>query len=516
MTALNARGFPVPKPWRPRVPDYRPAPLSDPGKPGRWPANDPAKHPFRNPFRGVPKEPTPGLLRRLPGGRFLRSPVWWLMLPDLIDPANWFPGRRGAPPFFPSGNWYRTHGPYEWYTYGIVQPLNKPRPQMSRLNWPGRISGQAVTPPEHTEALPGTTAIGFWWEYVNPTFGFIRNANYERWQRDVRGREYADFNFPGITPQAPFPAVPGIVPIQGYPETYPNPGALPGPAPMPVPPQLQPYAPPKEWPDQAGYAAPAGVPSPFAPGLPSPPSVRPPGQSEPAIPPAPGYVVGQSWEITPSSREGYNTQTRARQQTRRRRDRARKNERKAKSKIVGRIWKAIGSATEAGDMIDIAFASLPKSIRQIYGKKPTPYDKALAVYRHWEVMDMNEFIHKLIANQIEDAIYGLWGRFGAKASEVLGNITGRPVGINQGSTSKRYIDVGARTKRDWEAYQQFNAGRRARGKRNVTFRYWAARYREEDANPIDDFLDAVQNATRSVYDKPYNARAAEIDLRQLT
>lgn len=512
MTALNARGFPVPKPWRPRVPDYRPAPLSDPGKPGRWPANDPAKHPFRNPFRNPVRKP-PGLMRKLPGALLRRFPLLWpLMLPDFVDPATWFPPTKGKPPFVPTGNWTRTHGPYSWPSYGIKLPLLEPAPFFSNSNYPGRISGQAIS--HHTQVWNGSRDIGYWWYYGDASIQ--RSASYERWARPDYGVINIDPTFPGIMPTMGFPAAPGWVPVQGVPETYPLPGALPGPAPVAVPPQLQPYAPPRQWPDQGGYAAPVGLPSPFPPGLPSPPSVRPPGQSEPAIPPAPGYVVGQSWEITPSSREGYNTQTRARQQTRRRRDRARKNERKAKSKIVGRIWKAIGSATEAGDMIDIAFASLPKSIRQIYGKNPTPYDKALAVYRHWEVMDMNEFIHKLIANQIEDAIYGLWGRFGAKASEVLGNITGRPVGINQGSTSKRYIDVGARTKRNWEAYQQFNAGRRARGKRNVTFRYWAARYREEDANPIDDFLDAVQNATRSVYDKPYNARAAEIDLRQLT
>lgn len=514
MTALNARGFPVPKPWRPRVPDYRPAPLSDPGKPGRFPANDPARHPFRDPFRGVPDRVKPGLLRRLPGGRLLRSPLWWLMLPDLIDPANWMPGSRGAPPFFPSGKWYRTHGPYEWYTYGIVQPLNQPRPQMSRLNWPGRISGQAVTPPEHTEALPGTTAIGFWWEYKNPSNGIIRNANYERWQRDVLGREYADFSFPGINPRSPFPAEPGVVPVQGYPETYPYPGALPGPVPLAVPPQLQPYAPPKEWPDQAGYAPPVGVPSPFLPGLPSPPVNNPPGQ-KPTIPPAPGYVLSQEWSFGPANATGRSTSTAPRQQLRRRRDRNR-NDPKYRSKIIGRIWRVIGSVTEAGDMIDIAFASLPKSIRQMYGKKPTPYEKARAVYRHWEVMDMNEFVHKLIANQIEDAIFGLWGRFGAKASKILGDITGRPVGINQGSSAKRLIDYSVQTKLDYQAYQQFNAGRRARGKRPVTFRYWSARYKEDVATPLDVFFEKLDQATRTVYNKPYNARAAEIDLRTLT
>lgn len=511
MTALNARGFPVPKPWRPRVPDYRPAPLSDPGKPGRWPANDPARHPFRNPFRSPAVRKPPGLLRKLPGAVMRRFPLLWpLMLPDFIDPATWVPPTKGKPPFIPTGNWTRTAGPYPWPSYGLAAPLIEATPFFSNSYWGGPIAGQSIQ--HDTYVWAGRQHIGFWWYYGTD---IPRSANYERWSRPDFGRIDCDPNFPGIMPTKAFPGLPGWVPVQGVPETYPLPGALPGPAPVAVPPQLQPYAPPKEWPDQAGYAAPAGIPSPFLPGLPSPPVVNPPGR-DPAIPPAPGYVVGQTWEISPSAREGYNANTNARQQTRRRRDRARKNERKAKSKIVGRIWKAIGSVTEAGDMIDIAFASLPKSVRQVYGKNPTPYDKALAVYRHWEVMDMNEFIHKLIANQIEDAIYGLWGRFGAKASEVLGNITGRPVGINQGSTSKRYIDVGARTKRDWEAYQQFNAGRRARGKRNVTFRYWAARYREEDANPIDDFLDAVQNATRSVYDKPYNARAAEIDLRQLT
>lgn len=510
MTALNARGFPVPKPWRPRVPDYRPAPLSDPGKPGRFPANDPARHPFRNPFRGLPERKPPGLLRKLPGALLRRAPLLLpLMLPDFVDPATWFPPTKGKPPFVPTGNWTRSHGPYSWPSYGINAPLIEPVPFFSNSNWPGRISGQSIS--HDTYVWSGRQAIGYWWYYGTDV---KRSANYERWTRPDFGRIDIDPDFPGVMPTMGFPAVPSWVPIQGYPETYPLPGELPGAFPRPVPPQLQPYAPPKEWPDQGGYAAPVGVPSPFLPGLPPPPVKNPPGQ-KPTIPPAPGYVLSQEWSVGPANATGQSTSTAPREQLRRRRDRNR-DEPKYRSKIIGRIWQAIGSVTEAGDMIDIAFASLPKSIRQIYGKKPSPYEKALAVYRHWEVMDMNEFVHKLIANQIEDAIYGLWGRFGAKASKILGDITGRPVGINQGSTAKRLIDYSVQTKLDYQAYQQFNAGRRARGKRPVTFRYWSARYKEDVATPLDVFFEKLDQATRTVYNKPYNARAAEIDLRSLT
>ena len=509
MTALNARGFPVPKPWRPRVPDYRPAPLTDPGKPGRFPANDPAPHPFRNPFRNPVRKP-PGLLRKLPGALMRRFPLLWpLMLPDFVDPAAWLPPSKGKPPFVPTGNWTRTHGPYSWPSYGINLPLIEPLPFFSNSNYPGRISGQAIS--HHTQVWNGSREIGYWWYYGDAV---QRSANYERWTRPDYGVINIDPTFPGIMPTMGFPGIPTWVPVQGVPDTYPFPGALPGPVPVAVPPQLQPYAPPKEWPDQGGYAAPVGVPSPFLPGLPSPPVNNPPGQ-KPTIPPAPGYVLSQEWSFGPMNATGRNTSTSPRQQLRRRRDRNR-NDPKYKSKIIGRIWRAIGSVTEAGDMIDIAFASLPKSIRQMYGKKPSPYDKARAVYRHWEVMDMNEFVHKLIANQIEDAIFGLWGRFGAKASKILGDITGRPVGINQGSTAKRLIDYSVQTKLDYQAYQQFNAGRRARGKRPVTFRYWSARYKEDVATPLDVFFEKLDQATRTVYNKPYNARAAEIDLRSLT
>lgn len=509
MTALNARGFPVPKPWRPRVPDYRPAPLTDPGKPGRFPANDPARHPFRNPFRNPVRKP-PGLMRKLPGALMRRFPLLWpLMLPDFVDPATWFPPTKGKPPFIPTGNWTRTHGPYSWPSYGINLPLIEPVPFFSNSNYPGRISGQAIS--HHTQVWNGSRDIGYWWYYGDAV---KRSANYERWARPDYGVINIDPTFPGIMPTMGFPALPSWVPIQGYPDTYPLPGELPGAFPRPVPPQLQPYAPPKEWPDQGGYAAPVGVPSPFLPGLPSPPVNNPPGQ-KPTIPPAPGYVLSQEWSFGPANATGRSTSTAPRQQLRRRRDRNR-NDPKYKSKIIGRIWRVIGSVTEAGDMIDIAFASLPKSIRQMYGKKPSPYEKARAVYRHWEVMDMNEFVHKLIANQIEDAIFGLWGRFGAKASKILGDITGRPVGINQGSTAKRLIDYSVQTKLDYQAYQQFNAGRRARGKRPVTFRYWSARYKEDVATPLDVFFEKLDQATRTVYNKPYNARAAEIDLRLLT
>lgn len=482
MTAqARARGFPMPRPSRPTVPDYRPAPLTRPGQPGRWPSNDPARHPFRDPFR-TPKIPA----RRFP----FRVPGW---LPaaaaavTLIDPANWWPKDEGSPPGMnPGAGWVRTAGPFPWPGYGSTSPLNDPPMIWSGTTYHTWLSGQANS--HITQITTSRSQLGVWHCYTTGA-GVHRHANFERWSRPTPGpAQTFDPAIPGRIGNQPFPvAQPYSIPIQGYPSTYPDPGALPGPRPVAPPYPHIPHV-PRQWPDEGGNYPP-GVP-----GLPWKPPARPnPALPvDPASPPAPGQdtVVTYDWNYNPGQSHRQAERSSPRVRHRRRRDR-RKNDNKARSKILLSTWAAASAITETADLIDVAFAALPKEVRKMYGPNPPPHVKAAAVVKHWEKMSTEVFAEKFIENAIEDAVYGLLGKYAANFSKKLGEVTGRPVGVETGNTTRQGQTRRAETEQRYRDYRSFNAQRQAQGKRPITFKYWAARYddRQGSAIPLDVFFN---------------------------
>ena len=101
------------------------------------------------------------------------------------------------------------------------------------------------------------------------------------------------------------------------------------------------------------------------------------------------------------------------------------------------------------------------------------------------------FDEKFIENAIEDAVYGLLGKYAANFSKKLGEITGRPVGVETGNTTRQGQMRRAETEQRYKDYQRFNDERMGSGKRPITFKYWAARYddRQGSAIPLDVFLN---------------------------
>lgn len=478
MTAQRAKGYPVARPLKaPSVPDYRPAPLHRPGVPGRAPVNDPASHPFRKRFPKPAWRPPAGrrfrFPRRLPGA-FGAA----LGLADFID--GWFPPDPGSPAGIPrEAGFIRTHGPFGWERYNNgSRVLNDPPVIMSATDYNAPIAGQAVG---HLSTIAANrTVIGLWWCYGTTVH---RHANYERWARPTTQTSSWVWDpsvWPGSSPRQGFPSPePSPFPWTGLPETYPFPGALPGPAPRPLPYKMLPLVPPNPF-DGRWYT------SPLAPAPPkAPPIVE-------RMPPDPGRKLEHSFGVRPNGR----TSSRTRQ--RKREDNRRKKDRKGKSRIVATAWRIINSATEAADLVGVAFDSLPKEIRDKY-RGATLFQKARAVARHWEEIDINEFFVNLMANQLEDAIYGLWGRFGSKASAKLGEITGRPVGIETGEAQRQYFSRGAETQYEYDQYQRFNRERVAIGRKPITYKHWRKAYGPKDdphpfSLPVDEFVKRAQEA----------------------
>ena len=466
----------------PTVPDYRPAPLHRPGVPGRVPVNDPASHPFRKRFPKPAWRPA-----KVPGrwrfpGRALGPFGAALGAADLIE--RFFPDDKGAPVGLPrAAGFVRTHGPFSWASYNRTNNLDNPPLRWAAETWPGPIDQQAVSFIYSISA--SRWQFGIWWHYQLGTGPVWRAANYERWERPKSETSTwtMDRNmWPGEAPHGMFPAPnPYGVPYSGYPETYPYPAELPGQFPETMPYRDLPHIPPNPFDDRGYY--PPGVLRPSKP-VPLSPSI---------IPPPRGMKVEQTFSVNPRAA------TQANPRLRRREDNRRKKDRKGGSTIVGTAWRLIGAATEAGDVVEVAFDSLPDAIRKKY-RGATLFEKGKAVARHWEDVDLNQFFLKLIENQLEDAIYGLWGRFGSKASAKLGEITGKPYGIETGEGQRGYFRRGAETQYDYDRYQRFNDERISAGRKPVSFKHWKFKYDEKAGErhpfslPVDEFSKRAQKA----------------------
>lgn len=85
------------------------------------------------------------------------------------------------------------------------------------------------------------------------------------------------------------------------------------------------------------------------------------------------------------------------------------NEKEKKwSAKVGPSWLAriFGEATEAKDIIDAFYQSLPKDVRKKYKRNPPPQDALRALYDHAEQIDLQRAIELLAINAIEDSVVG--------------------------------------------------------------------------------------------------------------
>lgn len=76
---------------------------------------------------------------------------------------------------------------------------------------------------------------------------------------------------------------------------------------------------------------------------------------------------------------------------------------------------AFNTVTESTDIINSLHDALPYKYQH---KRPDPQGKVLAIQRHWQHMDWGLALQNLIANQVEDYIFGKIGKISARANAV--------------------------------------------------------------------------------------------------
>lgn len=92
-----------------------------------------------------------------------------------------------------------------------------------------------------------------------------------------------------------------------------------------------------------------------------------------------------------------------------------KEKKGAAARAVARIAAAAFAASEWVDAVNAIYDALPKSVRNQLSKQvrdqgrtkgPTPQEKALAIYRNADQIDINQAVLNLIANHVTDAVIG--------------------------------------------------------------------------------------------------------------
>lgn len=112
-------------------------------------------------------------------------------------------------------------------------------------------------------------------------------------------------------------------------------------------------------------------------------------------------------------------------------------ERKMVVAIAGVPQTLISAAGEIMDFVGAVHEALPKEFqaKSVWRNGrwwwPTPYDKAMAVYNHLDKLDLREAIINLLANQLEDRIFGTIGQI-SKNSLKNNPYYQRPVGWQTG------------------------------------------------------------------------------------
>jgi len=178
------------------------------------------------------------------------------------------------------------------------------------------------------------------------------------------------------------------------PESWPGYGPQPGTSPQPAP---EPGTVPNPDPDGAFKDWPASAPTPGA------------TQSSPGTQPRPA----QGHQFRPSGPGTKEKKTRL-------------------GPVASFVWNTISPITEGIDMINIAYESLPKSMKRDFyqknGRQPTPQEKMGIIYRNWDDIDPSKFVNDWVMNHWEDKIIGT---IGSQLGEASKNDM-RPIGYGAG------------------------------------------------------------------------------------
>lgn len=208
------------------------------------------------------------------------------------------------------------------------------------------------------------------------------------WQRPGVPEVEPDFNYGRGVPSIPY-EWPQVVPnYSPSPVSYPLSNPFPRPTPVPLVPQL--------------------------------PSTSPSGE------PIRGNGVPQG-AFTPSPRPNAEPDPRPQRPQRG------EKERKVRGLYVtGAPASIIGMATESMDAVEAVYWALPKALRKKLWKEHhgymSPLDKALAIYRYADQLDIAVALANLGAEWAEDMVWGSLGRLTADANRIRGAIGGAELG----------------------------------------------------------------------------------------
>lgn len=446
-----------PKPGeRPKRPPGRlppPPPPSAP-RPRRGPPNRPTRRHWWEPLFDPPPKKPPGFKPPKASPPLRVSPIIKPMLPWRGVPSPWdpfFDPWTDIPAFIlprqelkfdlpPGWVGVKTCPPDPTYNLGIYTRFSR---VMSSSPPPNCLTLQAcVVGPSGggTKTCAGAgNAVQVSFSETKDVSGTPRchNLAFYRWNCTVNGGQPDTTNWEDWIVQ-PRPAV--IPPTMPDPFAQQPPG-LGQPLPQPIPFYALPKAPdPNAWLPTPGVIVlpqvnpdpfvwvpalqplPAGVPTPAPgpgtlppqpfprPGNPFPvPVARPQPPPGNPIPPRPYLALapGTAATVYPSGR------TKAERTFTHARVKPKKKEREKKIRtpaFFNAIFKAVGSFTEAADLIDVTYKSIPCSVKYNAGMMGHPInivDKANFIASHAKDIDATEFMRNYAKNQFEDAYYGM-------------------------------------------------------------------------------------------------------------
>lgn len=403
--------------------------------------------PFRPTRPPAPKLPTKFNPRSLGLGFVTKGTVRKLPLFKFLDLGLYAAGLASA--FYIGAKAQSWTNPGNWRVY-VGCPRNADY-VTSQIYRGGCLVGQALatTPPNnqyHGYWRNDGTAAG----PPQARYEHVRSMEYwpgeSTFQQPVFTPARAPMQFPAPVPAnvpAPLPAwLPGLIPGL-YPPGKPG---LPDPVPIPYP--LVPHKPRPVYPTDPdfgnevpgvpvipGQPQTPTVPSPWTPPVPEPwphpfpepnkpPVVIPPVIiSPPVVNPNPGNP-GTNPNPNPNPGTGAPRPPM--------RPGKGEKEKKVKSGLSGLGGYLFGLQSEFNDAVNALYEALPRNLRH-YGRDRGPLAKLKQIYKHINDMDGKRAVANLIANQIEDSVFGKLG----KASEAFGEASGLTHGIGHGGKERR-------------------------------------------------------------------------------
>lgn len=324
-----------------------------------------------------------------------------------------------------------------------------------QVNQAGYWNGVTINPgPPWTESSPGSvsrTQNRLVIQFVGSTSLEARvHSKYHWW----RSHTLDTPGFPGpntMTPQPPNEKAPGVSRSFALPDP-PGHWALPMVPFVTKPGQVLPQYAPRP------LRAPVRRPEPWSPEAPDVgprPAPRPRPNESPAYEPVPDEVPRDlpefRWEPQPITHVRGSTYGKHWSRVRPEEKRARRppkgtRERKARWKPwMGYLWQAFGQVTEGVDTVKYSYECLPKRLKvDLYkqlGRQPSVQEKAMAVYRNVNSLDVGCMITSYISEKIEDRLYSLGSDQIAKANRDLN----RPIGFEAGgglTGNRPYVSIG--------------------------------------------------------------------------